>query len=60
MLLQTVANQLPSGSNLDPLCFFFWLGSNTVAKTPLKKKKKGMGRCKQNQKDNVHRNKILV
>ena len=40
MLLQTVANQLPSGSNLDPLCFFFWLGSNTVAKTPLKKKKK--------------------
>ena len=60
MLLKTVANKLPSGSNLDPLRFFFWLGSNTVAKTPLKKKKKGMGRCKQNQKDNAHRNKILV
>ena len=25
-----------------------------------KEKKKGMGRCKQNQKDNAHRNKILV
>lgn len=32
--LQTASNQVPWGSNFDFFLFFFWLGSNTVAKTP--------------------------